>query len=100
MREVNTMILAEWGFFWHFEITLPQVATQRIRQVGGLDFSFKAKNRLFFSQRTQTITTFLVFGVEQSFWYLRSSPARDLFIFAKIFRISGPRGTLPYLGRT
>ena len=42
----------------------------------------------FFRQRTQTITTFLVFGVEQSSWYLRLSPARDLFIFVQIFRIS------------
>ena len=75
------------------------VAVQRIRQPAklyGLDFSFNPKNMLFFSQRTQTITTFLVFGVEQSFWYLRSSPARDLFIFVIFSRISSPRGDLSY----
>ena len=53
------------------------------------------RKKIFFGHRTQTITTFLVFGVEQSFWYLGSSPARDLFIFAKTFRSLGTWG-VPY----
>ena len=43
---------------------------------------YRNKEKVFFGWHTYKITTFVVFGVKQSFWYPGSSPVRVLLIFA------------------